>query len=177
MSLIRRIIALLTDSSPGAQEKIVQITRIAFGGEAPGVIDALLTRFESAGSMFDDIDPALNDENFPATEAPTLDGARLDTLVGPLEDVLERMSRHGRRPATLAELFLYGLRFPRDQEMWWIWSLAKADRSGGFDRYPVLRKDEGSRRRIVDLNVPVNGISEMERVLTFPITRPSPPTT
>lgn len=77
----------------------------------------------------------ITDEHFPTAAMPLLDGATIETYTERVSSdfVLADFRSRGRRAATVAELLLYGLKNPEEQEKHWIIALGQVWKSSRGD--------------------------------------------
>lgn len=131
-------------------------------------IGGVIVRLLTLDPKFDYVNPNIIDANFPTTVEPSLEGARLDKMVGSRESILAQLKQDNRRAANAAELLLYGVKNPEEQRKYWIWALAQVwvgpdDRHG----YAVVLGVSGGER-VARLN-DVAGVSAYDRILSFPL--------
>lgn len=109
----------------------------------------------------------ITDANFPSTAEPSLDGARLDKILGSREYILAELSRIDRRAATVAELLLYGIKNPEEhRKQGRIYALAQVCGEGAFAKIVLLDMERNTRTiRTRDAVMEVDSGS----VLSFPL--------
>ena len=134
-----------------------------------GIVERLVATPKADGG-YDWVSSSINGTNFPTTAEPSIEGARLDKIVGSREHVLAELNRIGRRAASAAELLLWGQKNPQEQTKYWIWALAQVwvspdDRIGCAVALDV--RDGGER--YAHLDVVAFGVSVLGRVLSFPL--------
>ena len=164
------VTALYTDDSEfGAAQRVKLAALLAEKPSVPGIVERLVATPKSDGG-FDWANSNITDANFPATAEPSLEGARLDKIVGSKDYVLAELKRLGRRAATAAEGLLYGIKNPGEQRKYWIWCLAQVwldpDSRGGYAVVLGVR-DDG--KRILFDGRTGEPVSAVERVLSFPL--------
>ena len=170
MSLIPALSALESDPNPLAQDQLRRIQAIlAEKPVIPGIIERLVATMNTDGG-YDWVNPNVTDANFPTVTEPSLEGARLDKIVGSRQYVLAELKRLGRRAANAAELLLYGVKNPEEQRKYWIWALAQVwvDPDSRYEYAVVLDVGDDGKRNADLLGVAVD-VNAVERVLSFPL--------
>ncbi len=164
------VTALYTDDSEfGAAQRVKLAALLAEKPSVPGIVERLVATPKSDGG-FDWANSNITDANFPATAEPSLEGARLDKIVGSKDYVLAELKRLGRRAATAAEGLLYGIKNPGEQRKYWIWCLAQVwlGPDGRYE-YAVVLGVSDVGERSASLDVVASGVDAVERVLSFPL--------
>lgn len=166
------IATIVNNSELSSDAKIDHIKAVLAEASAlpiPGIIQRLVATPKADGG-YDWVNSSITDVNFPATAEPSLDGARLDKIVGSREHVLAELKKIGRRAATAAELLLYGQKNPEEQRKYWIWALAQVWVGPGdrIDCAVVLDVCVVGRRGANLFGVS-SGVLASERVLSFPL--------
>ncbi len=167
-SFLSRIAVIANNTELSSDAKIEQIKAIlAEATAATSIITRLVATPKSEGG-YDWVNPSITDVNFQTTAEPSLEGARLDKIVGSRTAVLAELNRLGRRAATVAELLLYGIKNPEEQRKYWIYALAQVwSFPGGREFVAVLDVDDGGRRDAI-LYDASRDVYAYDRVLSFP---------
>lgn len=134
-----------------------------------GVIQRLVVISKATGG-YSRVNRNITDSNFKTPIEPSLNGVRLDKIVGSYEYVLAELKRSERRAANTAEGLLYGMKNHKELSRYWIWCLGQVwvDPYDCHD-YALMVSGTSVSGWHADLRRVVRGVLKGDRVLSFPM--------